>query len=134
MNFLADSFIRSVVQSNGNNLAKVLVNNLKQDSIKIPFSNQNFYNAFVKDLITRMNTDFISRYYPGLGAVLVPSEGMIQLYDVTLPDGTIKSVTQVSLIKEALENYNEKEFIEIYGEAVIDNDHIIQKLYNRDFT
>ena len=129
--FLTDTFIKSIVQSNGNNIAKVLVSNLRKDHIKIPFSNPNFYSAFVKDVITKMNTDFISRYYPGLGAVLVPSEGMIQLYDITLPDGTKLAVTQENLFKEALENYNENEFILRYGVPATNNYQIFNDYINR---
>ena len=127
---VTDTFIKSIIESKGNNLAKVLVGNLKKDDIKIPFSNQNFYNAFVKELITKMNTDFISRNYPGLGAVLVPSEGMIQLYDITLPDGRTVAVTQESLIKEALENHDEAAFQQRYGLPSTNNYQIFQSYLN----
>lgn len=80
--YLSNRFMESVVRSDGNNIAKSLINALEKDGINIPFSNQNFYSAFVKDVITRMNTDFISRKYPGMGAILSASEGIIQLYDI----------------------------------------------------
>ena len=104
--YLANKFVKTVENSAGDNLAKVLINVFSQDD-RIPFSNQNFYSAFVKDVITRMNNEFITRYYSGTGAILIPSHGIIQLFDIPVKDEFNKTtgyrtVTQRDLTKEAL--------------------------------
>ena len=124
-NYLAEKFIQSVANSEEDSIAKSLVSNLKQDGIKIPFSNQNFFNSFVKDVITRMNSDFISRYYPGIGAILSPSQGMIQMYDIPIIDETGQIigwnvVNQKELITNALDS----------GIEGLTNEEIIQNYLN----
>lgn len=99
--YLSDKFIKTIENTKGDNIAKTLVQAFEKD-VRIPFSNQNFFVAFVKDVITRMNNEFITRYYSGTGAVLIPSHGIVQLYDLPQPDGTVKTVTQADMIKEAL--------------------------------
>ena len=123
--YLSDRFINSIYKTQGNNIAKTLVAGLRQDGVQIPFSNQNFYSAFVKDIITRMNTDFISRNYPGIGAVLTPSEGIIQMYDVFV-NGELIAVTHEDLSKEALRNYNEASYVRQYGEVPKNNTEVIR--------
>ena len=102
------------------------MHNLKSDGVNIPFSNQNFYSAFVKDVISRMNVDFISRKYPGIGAIL--SAG-IQVYDIdiTNEDGTTTTVqaNQGDIAKIALDTYNEQDFISRHGKAAESNHEII---------
>ena len=51
----------------------------------IPISNANFFQGFAINVISKLSSDFIKRKYPGLGAVLNPSYGMLQLYET--PDG-----------------------------------------------
>ena len=104
--YISDKFIKTVENSKGDNIAKILIGTFSEDD-KIPFSNQNFYSAFVKDVITRMNNEFITRYYSGTGAVLIPSHGIIQLFDIPVKDEFnkttgYKTVTQRDLTKEAL--------------------------------
>lgn len=106
--YLSEKFVDTVNHSKGDSIAKVLIESFSKDT-NIPFSNQNFYVPFIKDVITRMNNEFISRYYPGTGAVLIPSQGIIQLYDVPIKDakGLITGyviATQADLSKEALNN------------------------------
>jgi len=103
--YLSDKFVKTISNSKGDTIAKILVESFKDD-VNIPFSNQNFFVAFVRDVITRMNNEFITRYYSGTGAVLIPSHGIIQLYDIPQADGTTRIVTQGDLAKEALNNYD----------------------------
>jgi hypothetical protein len=103
--YLSDKFISTVLKTKGDDVAKTLVLTFTEDN-RIPFSSPIFYGAFVKDVITRMNNEFITRYYSGTGAILIPSHGVIQLYDVPNPDGTFRIATQDDLAKEALKNYD----------------------------
>ena len=52
-----------------------------------------------------MNNEFITRHYSGTGAILIPSHGIIQLYDLVGEDGSIYTVPQDEMIKEALKAY-----------------------------
>ena len=65
----------------GNGLEIIDLLNKKLGIQTIPMSNQNFYQGFVINVISKLKTDFIRRKYPGLGAVLNPSYGMIQIYE-----------------------------------------------------
>jgi len=103
--YLSDKFISTIESSKGDNIAKVLVQAFSSD-IRIPFSNQNFFVPFVRDIITRMNNEFITRYYAGTGAVLIPSHGIVQLYDIPQSDGRYRTMTQQDMAKEALENFD----------------------------
>ena len=67
--YIAERFVKTLNNTKGDNIAKVLVHSFEQD-LKIPFSNQNFYVAFVRDIITKMNNEFITRYYSGIGQYL----------------------------------------------------------------
>jgi hypothetical protein len=108
--YLSDKFVKTIENSKGDTIAKVLVQAFKDD-VNIPFSNQNFFVPFVRDIITRMNNEFITRHYSGTGAVLIPSHGMIQLYDVPQADGTSQIITQGDLVKQALNNFDETQYI-----------------------
>jgi len=102
---LSEKFVRTIENSKGDTIAKILVQSFAND-VRIPFSNQNFFVPFVRDVITRMNNELITRYYAGTGAVLIPSHGIIQLYDIPQPDGTIITVTQRDLMKDAFAWYS----------------------------
>lgn len=111
--YLSDKFVRTIESSKGDSIAKVLIQSFSED-VNIPFSNQNFFTPFVRDIITRMNNEFITRYYSGTGAVLVPSHGIIQLYDIPQPNGTRLALTQLDLTKEALrsfKNFDSRKYI-----------------------
>lgn len=129
LDYLANRFMESLDGSKGNDIAQVLMHNLKKDGIQIPFSNQTFYGAFVKDIITRMNTDFISRKYTGIGAVLAASQGIVQLYDVdiTKEDGSTftTQMTQSDVAKIAISEYNPDEFYERHHKYAESNHEII---------
>lgn len=105
--YLADKFVRTLEKSKGDNIAKVLVQSFSDD-MNIPFSNQNFFVPFVRDIITRMNDEFITRYYSGTGAVLLPSHGMVQVYDVLQPDGTTVVTTHADITKRALNSFKKE--------------------------
>lgn len=118
--YLSDKFVKTIERSKGDNIAKILVQSFEND-INIPFSNQNFFVPFVRDIITRMNNEFITRYYSGTGAVLLPSHGMIQVYDIPQTDGTTRVVTQADLAKEALQWYSTQNREVIPNEQIIKN-------------
>lgn len=106
---LTDSFIQGIQKSDRDEVTKALLDTLKDQRISIPFSNQNFYNLFIREIITTLNNQFITRHYPGLGAVLIPSHGIIQLYDIPVYNSNNQIVdwrqaTQNDILKEALIN------------------------------
>ena len=78
--YVSKKFFDSVVNSQNVSLAKTILESFPP-GIQIPFSNQNFFNLFVKDVITRMNNELITRYYSGIAAILNPSHGIIELYE-----------------------------------------------------
>jgi hypothetical protein len=83
-NILSNKFIRSIQKSDRNEVTQALIDTLLDNNIPVPFSNQNFYNLYIREIITTLNNDFITRHYPGMGGVLIPSQGIIQLYDVKI--------------------------------------------------
>jgi len=129
--YVSRKFLNTIEHSKGDNIAKTLVDAFEADN-KIPFSNPNFYGAFVKDVITRMNNEFITRHYSGTGAILIPSHGIIQLYDLVGEDGSIYTVPQDEMIKEALKAYKPGDIQlgegeELTNEKIIDN-YLAKKL------
>ena len=126
---LSDKFIESIKRSDRDEVTNVLMNTLKDQNIDIPFSNQNFYDLFVRQIITTLNDEFITRRYPGLGAVLVPSHGMFQVYDVPIDGETsqYRQVTQADLMKEALINNNVQY-------STLSNAFLINSYINRYFS
>ena len=50
--------------------------------VKIPFSDPTLNGAFIANLVSNINKSGIRRRYAGVAAVLVPSRGMIQYYNV----------------------------------------------------
>jgi len=77
---LSQQFSKALATSNETNLASIISSTFKFDDV-LPISNQNFFNQFVKTMVTKMNNEFITRYYTGLGVVLNPSHGIIQVYE-----------------------------------------------------
>ena len=129
--FLAKKFVKDIQSAKGDTIAKILTQSLSNVS-ELPFSNQNFFTGFVRSIITDLNNNFISRYYSGTGAILIPSHGIIQLYDVPVKDkaGNIVSYRTVmhnDLVKEALnsgiEGTNE-EIINNYIETLLADSEI----------
>lgn len=103
---ISQKFINTVLNTEGTSLSKTLIQSFSKDS-KIPFSHPHFFGSFVKDVIVRMNNEFITRYYSGTGAILIPSHGIYQVYDLPIRDseGNITGYTQASqedLLKESL--------------------------------
>ena len=124
--YLTDKFIETINNAKGESIAKTLIHSIKEDGINIPFSNNNFFGLFVRDVVTRLNNEFISRHYSGIGSVLIPSHGIFQVYDRVLPDGRTIVMTQADLIKEALQEYDSIEFERIYGRQPVNNEEIIE--------
>jgi hypothetical protein len=124
--YLTDKFIETINNAKGESIAKTLIHSIKEDGINIPFSNNNFFGLFVRDVVTRLNNEFISRHYSGIGSVLIPSHGIFQVYDRVLPDGRTIVMTQSDLIKEALQEYDSIEFERIYGRQPVNNEEIIE--------
>ena len=117
--YLSDKFVKTIQNTKGDNIAKVLVQSFSKD-VNIPFSNQNFYVAFVRDIITRMNNEFITRYYSGTGAILIPSHKIVQVYDIPQIDGSYLTVTQEDLAKEAFKNFD-KSIAGLTNKQIINN-------------
>lgn len=124
--YLTDKFIETINNAKGESIAKTLIHSIKEDGINIPFSNNNFFGLFVRDVVTRLNNEFISRHYSGIGSILIPSHGIFQVYDRVLPDGRTIVMTQADLIKEALQEYDSIEFERIYGRQPVNNEEIIE--------
>lgn len=129
--YVAKKFLSTIEHSSGDNIAKTLVDSFKEDN-RIPFSNPNFYGSFVKDVITRMNDEFITRHYSGTGAILIPSHGIIQLYDLIDKNGNKYTITQDELIQEALENYDSNKYLTptdkvVYGHNALGKSFLFAK-------
>ncbi|MGV8961975.1 MAG: hypothetical protein ACOH2V_01160 [Candidatus Saccharimonadaceae bacterium] len=75
---LSRDLVRKLSTSDTQGLAKAIAETFEYGKV-LPFSNQNFFSSFIKNLVTQMNQDFITRYYPGTGAILTPSHKIIQL-------------------------------------------------------
>jgi hypothetical protein len=99
-NYMSRKFIDKVSKEQTPSLAKSILESLP-DELQIPFSNQNFFEKFTKDVITRMNNEFITRYYKGIGAVLNPSHGIVQLFE----DRNGNILKQEDLAKAAFADY-----------------------------
>lgn len=136
--YIANKFINTILTSEGDNLSKTLIESFSSDT-KIPFSSQNFFRKFVQDVVVKMNSDFITRYYTGLGAVLLPSHGIIQVYDVFENDKW-SIATQEDLLKRALLNSKNKYLTEddkiIFGESknntFVEDEFYFNKFINFD--
>ena len=111
---LSKKFFDSVTKSDNVSLAKSILETFDQGKI-IPFSNQNFFQLFVRDVISRMNNEFISRYYSGIAAILNPSHNMIQVYEDV--NGNVYSQEDISY--EAIENYDKS--LNLTSDQIINN-------------
>lgn len=111
---LSKKFFDSVTKSDNVSLAKSILETFDEGKI-IPFSNQNFFQLFVRDVISRMNNEFISRYYSGIAAILNPSHNMIQVYEDV--NGNVYSQEDISY--EAIENYDKS--LNLTSDQIINN-------------
>lgn len=103
---LSNKFVDAIQKSDRDEVTKALIDSLKSNGVNIPISSQHFYNLFIRDVVTTLNNEFITRRYPGLGGVLIPSQGIIQLYDIVNKDGEWITATQEDLMKDALEQHS----------------------------
>ena len=99
---LSRNFAYALADSSNTGLAKTIAESFGQGSV-LPFSHQSLFKDFTRDLITKMNNEFITRYYPGIGVLLNPSHGIIQVYED--PNGNIMSHNDI--IKRAIQWYND---------------------------
>ena len=72
------------------------------DAFKIPFSDPNIYGNILSTVSSLLNRKSIKRKYPGTGQIMVPSYGIYQNYEITLPDGTTQYLTGQDLLKKAI--------------------------------
>lgn len=132
---LSNKFISSIRRSDREEVTKAIIDSLLANGVKIPFSNQNFYNLFVREIVTTLNNEFISRHYSGMGGVLIPSHGIFQVYDVYQPEIVSESgeiiepakwvvKTKEDLYKEALDRHS------LEGRAPLSNDQILENYIN----
>ncbi len=139
---LSNKFISSIRRSDREEVTKAIIDSLLANNVRIPFSNQNFYNLFVREIVTTLNNEFISRHYSGMGGVLIPSHGIFQVYDVYQPEIVSESgeiiepakwvvKTKEDLYKEALDRYS------FEGGDPLSNDQIVNNYINevlQDYT
>lgn len=118
---LSLSFAHALSRSDGTNLARTIAESFGHGAL-LPFSNQSFFREFTRDLITKMNNEFIVRYYNGLAMVLNPSHGIIQIYE----DSTGKIYAQDDLMLEA---FNQAEYL---GKGLT-NSEILTDYLNKKF-
>lgn len=132
---LSNKFISSIRRSDREEVTKAIIDSLLANNVRIPFSNQNFYNLFVREIVTTLNNEFISRHYSGMGGVLIPSHGIFQVYDVYQPEIVSESgeiiepakwvvKTKEDLYKEALDRHS------LEGRAALSNDQIVNDYIN----
>ena len=115
---------RHIANSRGATLASSLITVFDNNAI-LPFSNQNFFEAFIQNLMVKLNTEFIARYYNGLGAVLLPSHNAVQVYE---KDGIV--YTQDSIITDAVADFN----MNNPEGLVLSNSEIIKNFVGKTFT
>jgi hypothetical protein len=83
---ITSAFLESLLSTNQYTNA-VEISNLFREGLRkrnvkeLPLSNKNLFNGFVIDIISKLSSSFITRKYPGLGAVLHPSYNSIMLYE-----------------------------------------------------
>lgn len=122
---LSDQLFDAIEGTRNVGLAQTIAESFKAGQL-IPFSNQHFFQIFVRDMITRMNNDFISRYYHGIGAVLNPSHNIIQVFQ---KNGS--AITQQDLLIEAINKYRENPYT--LDDRIPTNDEIFQEYIREQF-
>jgi len=120
---LSHSFAFALSKSDNNSLAKTIAESFGQGA-NLPFSSQSFFREFSRNLITRMNNEFIVRYYSGIAAVLNPSHRIVQIFESA--DGTVH--LQGDLAKKAFAAYK---YVE--GMPILSNEQIIENYISTQF-
>jgi hypothetical protein len=77
---ISKSLVQSLNNSSNKGLAAIIAETFEHGEL-IPFSNQSFFKEFIKELVVKLNKDFITRYYPGSGTILTPSHNIITIYE-----------------------------------------------------
>lgn len=98
---LSNSLVRSLNNSANIGLAKTIAQTFEHGQL-LPFSNQNFFRDFIKDLVVRMNKDFITRYYQGTGGILTASHGIATV----LENNKGEVFSQADIRELAIKHYN----------------------------
>jgi hypothetical protein len=130
---LSKDLVKHLAQSNDRGLAKTIAETFEYGKL-LPFSNQNFFKSFVENLVINMNQDFITRYYPGTGAILLPSHKIVQIYN----DANGNTFTQADLAKEAIQdsvaNPNLYHELDPTGQTIqLNTEQIIEKYISEKF-
>ena len=113
---LSKNLAKSLSTSTNVNLAQTIAETFEKGKI-LPFSNQHFFQEFIRTMISKMNSEFITRYYSGIAAVLNPSHGIIQLYE----DANGVVYNQEDITKEAFDKYIPIESIVVPTQDIIKN-------------
>jgi hypothetical protein len=120
--YFSKKVFKALKNSSIQGLGKVIAETFSSDQT-IPFSHPHFFQTFVRDMVSNMNEQFISRPYKGMAATLMPSEDIILVYEDI--NGNI--YTQEDVAKLAFEEY-------IPGELIKDNETIISDYINSNFS
>ncbi len=121
--YMSERFVKTILHSKGDNIAKILVQSFTEDK-NIPFSNQNFFVQFVRDIITRMNNDFITRYYSGMGGILIPSHGIVKLIHFDGKTAQYEDLAKEALSQPSPHNLSNREIVEQYIQQKLRDEEI----------
>lgn len=130
---LSRDLVKHLATSTNKGLAKTIAETFEYGKA-LPFSNQNFFTDFIKDLVTKMNRDFITRYYPGTGAVLIPSHKIVRVFE----NAAGEVFTQDELVTIAVKDYNQnrQDYVVLNldgSERPITTDQILEKYTTKNF-
>jgi hypothetical protein len=105
------SFINTLQASKNNVTGKEVLEILESKAnLIIPYSNKAFYKPFIASVISKLNTDFIRREFPGIAAVINPNFNSGQIYE----DVNGKTYFSEDLIKDVQIKDTGKTFAENY--------------------
>lgn len=80
---LSKEFVEELAKEDKISLAQNLAEKLKQEmGFILPFSNPNFYNLLVKNVLVDLNRSALKRKYTGSGNIMNPTSNVLQLYDL----------------------------------------------------
>lgn len=111
---LSKDLVHNLATSETQGLAKTIAETFGYNKV-LPVSNQNFFSNFVKNLVTKMNQDFITRYYPGTGAILTPSHGIIMVYENEAGQTFTQGDIRVLAVKDYQKNKYQVPTIDVNG-------------------
>jgi len=115
IDYISNKLISSIKNSDFNNLTKIVIDTLGNE--KLPLDSPHFFNSLVKDLISNMNEKFITRYYPGIGAIINPSHNIIMVYESENGDIMLQS----DIVEKALKEFTKLENIDVDTYTIVQN-------------